>query len=61
MDMTTIVFALIILVSFILTNMISNRFIKYKDSTGLFLLTRVGIFIGIYLVLFGVYYLIFLT
>lgn len=61
MNISTIAFALIILASFLMTNMISKRYIHYKDRTGLFLLTRVGIFIGIYLVLFSAYYLLFIA
>ncbi|PTJ25504.1 hypothetical protein [Staphylococcus simulans] len=59
MDTTALIYVIIIFISFIVTNMISNRFIKNRSNTGLYLLKRVGIFMGVYLVLFSIYYILF--
>ncbi|WP_412518674.1 hypothetical protein [Staphylococcus simulans] len=59
MDTTALIYVIIIFISFIVTNMISNRFIKNRSNTGLYLLKRVGIFMGVYLVLFSIYFLLF--
>ncbi|MHD0396574.1 hypothetical protein ACY2DA_01645 [Staphylococcus simulans] len=59
MDTTALIYVIIIFISFIVTNMISNRFIKNRSNTGLYLLKRVGIFMGVYLVLFSLYFLLF--
>ncbi|MGN5883491.1 MULTISPECIES: hypothetical protein [Staphylococcus] len=59
MDVTTFVYVLIIVISFLVTNAISNRFIKNRSNTGLYLLKRVGIFMAVYLVLFTIYFILF--
>ncbi|AMG97375.1 MULTISPECIES: hypothetical protein [Staphylococcus] len=59
MDTTALIYVIIIFISFIVTNMISNRFIKNRSNTGLYLLKRVGIFMGVYLVLFSIYFILF--
>ncbi|MDY5060210.1 hypothetical protein [Staphylococcus simulans] len=59
MDTTALIYVIIIFISFIVTNMISNRFIKNRANTGLYLLKRVGIFMGVYLILFSIYFILF--
>ncbi|UXV37779.1 hypothetical protein [Staphylococcus simulans] len=59
MDTTALIYVIIIFISFIVTNLISNRFIKNRSNTGLYLLKRVGIFMGVYLVLFSIYFILF--
>lgn len=59
MDTTALMYVIIIFISFIVTNIISNRFIKNRSNTGLYLAKRVGIFMGVYLVLFSVYFILF--